>query len=310
MESLRIENLGNIAQLSEKVSALRQTRSRVLGRDLHQALVEPMYQDEKQPSQLYVVPDGSLTMLPFDLLRDASGAYLIENTEVSYLSSGRDVTYNGSKSSTINPNSTAVAFANPDFGDTDWAPLDNTSAEVQTLKRFFSNTSLYQQSEATLEHIREMRSPTILHLATHGYVEKDDPSIAVDDNPMVRSGLVFSSEASGVVNLRASEVIGLDLQNTELVVLSACESGLGVAANGEGVYGLRRAFTLAGADAQVVSLWPVSDEGTQVFMESFYGYLSSGKPKAEALRQSKLDMKNSVRWSAPVFWGAFILVGQ
>ena len=129
---------------------------------------------------------------------------------------------------------------------------------------------------------------------------------------MTRSGLILagSADEKGVTRMLASEAVTLDLDGTELVVLSACESGLGKAENGEGVYGLRRAFALAGAQSQVVSLWSVDDDATAYFMESFYTKLKEGKGKAEAMKETKLEMRNIEMWENPKYWAAFVLTGD
>ena len=108
--------------------------------------------------------------------------------------------------------------------------------------------------------------------------------------------------------LTAEDVTGLDLLATELVVLSACETGLGQVHVGEGVFGLRRAFVLAGARTLVMSLWKVPDEPTRELMEDFYGRLLAGEGRAEALRQAQLAMK--AKYPDPFYWGAFICQGD
>jgi CHAT domain-containing protein len=103
-------------------------------------------------------------------------------------------------------------------------------------------------------------------------------------------------------------VTGLDLRGTELVVLSACETGLGQVKTGEGVFGLRRAFQLAGARTVVMSLWKVADEPTRELMSAFYRHLLAGLPRAEALRRAQLQLRQ--RYPHPCDWGAFILQGD
>lgn len=100
----------------------------------------------------------------------------------------------------------------------------------------------------------------------------------------------------------------MDLLDTELVVLSACETGVGEIRTGEGVFGLRRAFVLAGAQTLVMSLWKVPDRQTQELMEEFYGHLQAGIPRGEALRKAQRSMKN--RHPDPYYWGAFICQGD
>jgi len=108
--------------------------------------------------------------------------------------------------------------------------------------------------------------------------------------------------------LMAEDVTGMDLLATELAVLSACQTGLGEVHSGEGVYGLRRAFVLAGAKTLVMSLWKVPDEQTRELMENFYRRLLRGEPRADALREAQLEMKKN--YPDPFYWGAFICQGN
>jgi CHAT domain-containing protein len=139
------------------------------------------------------------------------------------------------------------------------------------------------------------------------------------ENPMLRSGLALAGantwlragnlpEEAEDGLLTAEDVTGLDLLATELVVLSACETGLGQVHVGEGVFGLRRAFVLAGAKTLVMSLWKVPDEPTRELMGDFYGRLLAGQGRAEALRQAQLAMK--AKYPDPFYWGAFICQGD
>jgi CHAT domain-containing protein len=183
--------------------------------------------------------------------------------------------------------------------------------------------------------IKQSRSPRILHLATHGFFLPDTEPEADPEgrggpatfglrgqlpaNPLLRSGLALAGAntwlragtppaAAEDGLLTAEDVTGLDLGATELVVLSACETGLGEVRRGEGVFGLRRAFVLAGARTLIMSLWKVPDRQTRELMEDLYGRLLNGTPRAEALRQAQLAM--SERYPHPVFWGAFICQGE
>jgi CHAT domain-containing protein len=188
----------------------------------------------------------------------------------------------------------------------------------------------------------QCRSPWILHLATHGFYLEDQGDYRdrcrydfgapeglvinlnrllgrLQENPLLRSGLALAGanrwlrrcalpvEAEDGL-LTAEDVTGLDLLATELVVLSACETGLGQVHVGEGVFGLRRAFVLAGAKTLVMSLWKVPDEPTRELMEAFYTRLLAGEGRAEALRQAQLAMK--AKYPDPFYWGAFICPGD
>ena len=186
--------------------------------------------------------------------------------------------------------------------------------------------------EAALEgRLKACRSPRILHIATHGFFLEDqklDPKQALLglgrlshalENPLLRSGLALAGANSWLHEkplpaeaedgiLTAEDVSGLNLLGTELVVLSACETGLGEVQVGEGVFGLRRAFVLAGAKTLVMSLWEVPDQQTQELMKDYYKRILAREGRAEALRQAQLAMKK--KYPDPLYWGAFICQGD
>ncbi len=135
------------------------------------------------------------------------------------------------------------------------------------------------------------------------------------ENPLLRSGLVLAGanqlaegEDDGI--LTALEAMGLDLTGTELVFLSACDTGVGTVANGEGVYGLRRALVIAGARSQVTTLWKIHDEATRRFVERYYKRLMAGEGRSEALRQVQIGMLRSPALRHPYYWAAFIPIGE
>jgi CHAT domain-containing protein len=190
--------------------------------------------------------------------------------------------------------------------------------------------------EAALETaIKACHSPRILHIATHGFFLDEQAltynprELALEGrlgnliqrrvtNPLLLSGLALAGANTWNLGkplpveaedglLTAEDVSGLDLLDTELVVLSACETGLGQVHTGEGVFGLRRAFALAGAKTLIMSLWKVHDQQTQELMEDFYHRVLSGQHYAEALRAAQLTMK--AKYTRPFYWGAFICQG-
>jgi CHAT domain-containing protein len=193
---------------------------------------------------------------------------------------------------------------------------------------------------AALEtRLKACRSPRILHLATHGFFLEDQKhdsrgwgasssfvgseigrfSGPALENPLLRSGLALAGVNTWLKNgrvaqeaedglLTAEDVASMDLLDTDLVVLSACETGLGEVHIGEGVMGLRRSFALAGAKTLVMSLWNVPDIQTQQLMEIFYRRVMAGEGRAEALRNAQLVLK--AKYPDPLYWGAFICQGD
>ena len=207
-----------------------------------------------------------------------------------------------------------------DFDRSTFKSLPGTAAEASDLARLFPTATLWTQAQATESALKTARGPRFLHIASHGYFLEDlslrtvfkNPgrggiaitptegdllsTISTTENPLLRSGLILTGvkqQSSGPGEdgvLTALEIAGLDLWGTKLVVLSACETGLGDVKNGEGVYGLRRALVLAGSETQVMSLWKVSDAGTHDLMMAYYTRLQAGEGRTEALRQVQLAM--------------------
>jgi CHAT domain-containing protein len=106
------------------------------------------------------------------------------------------------------------------------------------------------------------------------------------------------------------EATGLDLWGTQLVVLSACETGVGKVTNGEGVYGLRRALVIAGAESLLMSLWQVDDAATRDLMAGYYARLTSGKPRSSALRDIQLEIQRTPKYAHPYYWASFLAAGD
>jgi tetratricopeptide (TPR) repeat protein/CHAT domain-containing protein len=212
--------------------------------------------------------------------------------------------------------------------------LEGTRAEGERVAGLLGVEPLL--GPAALEgRIKSCRSPRVLHLATHGFFLPDRerrprdalavgiPATAAPtapvDNPMLRSGLALAGANTWLAGkpvpaeaedglLTAEDVTALDLLGTRLVVLSACETGLGTVRAGEGVFGLRRAFALAGAESLIMSLWKVPDDTTRELMEAFYRGILAGRRRDEALRAAQLSIR--AKFPDTLSWGAFICQGD
>ena len=169
-----------------------------------------------------------------------------------------------------------------------------------------------------------IRLQHIFRIATHGFFIENKPnevdkskaeSTAETENPLLRSGLAFSGANQHLSNgndgiLTALEGSGLNLFGTKLVVLSACGTGLGEVQTGEGVFGLRRSFVLAGSESLVISLWSVGDYVTRELMQGYYKNLKQGVGRGESLRKVQLEMLKNPKRQHPYFWADFIQSGE
>lgn len=201
--------------------------------------------------------------------------------------------------------------------------LPGTAVEIQKISNLTTakQTNVYREANASELIVKQVEHPTVLHIATHGYFLEDETRAdeGFVGNPMLKSGLILAGAENFIRTgvpvdstgndgvLTAYEAMNMNLEGTQLVVLSACETGLGVVKNGEGVYGLQRAFKLGGAKCIVMSLWNVDDEATQDLMILFYAeVLKSGDAQASFLTAQR-ELKN--KYPLPSHWGAFVLTG-
>jgi CHAT domain-containing protein len=215
-----------------------------------------------------------------------------------------------------------------------FAPLGTTAEEARAIKALYPEATLLTGWRATKARLQELEAPRLLHIASHGFFLQDAAreakhtmpappdggaraaraSINVE-NPLLRSGLALAGanltrdqQNKGI--LTALEASGLNLWGTKLVTLSACDTGIGEVRNGEGVYGLRRAFVLAGTETLVMSLWPVSDYVSRETMVAYYTGLRAGLGRGDALRQAKLAMLKRKARQHPFYWASFIQSGD
>lgn len=299
----------------------------------------------KNISKIFLSVDGIYNRVNVNTFQMPDGKYVIENYFVYNLTNTKDIISLkdrlSQKTNLIGKNALLIGNPNYSLGLPEgyhYIPaLPGTKVEVEeitkTLKQKNWNVVVYQQDQANEEKVKNIKSPFVLHIATHGYFiekttenEQQTRSLGVQNeravtNPLLRSGLLFAGADKTVLNindrdnteiddgiLNSFEAITLNLTNTHLVVLSACQTGLGEIQTGEGVYGLQRAFQIAGTKTIVTSLWPVSDEGTQLLMQEFYkNWLESGD-EFDAFHKSCIYIKNKLKY--PFYWGAFVIIGK
>ncbi len=325
-----------------------------IGAQLYQVLLKPVAAVMGEYKTLIISPDDALNFLPFDILTDADGRYLLATHGISYVQSTREIVEWGHSVPSRGP---PVIIADPDYDARPSAPqtpcpaqgqalqpaaqaggylvfsrLCGSGQEAERIRDVFPDAHVLTGRAATEEAVKGVWGPRILHFATHGFVLKElrwspswfpanhttywtmqDFDVLAED-PMFTTGLALTGanirSSPGHYDdglLSAQEASLLDLDGTQLVVLSACDSGLGVARAGEGVFGLRKAFALAGARAQTFALWPVPDATTTRFMEMYYALLASGLDNNLALAGVKL--KFMAEGADPGIWAAFVGYG-
>jgi len=311
-----------------------------LARKLYLELIAPALETLGHTPRLIVAPDGPLHFLSFEALltQDPGDAqdfsklpYLIKERSVSYVPSASvlaSLAQAKAREEGLTP-LRFVGFADPlpavvasvsvppppsplrDGSLASALPglsrLAQSRREVEGIADLYppGKAKLYLDREATEENVKDndlLRNAHRIHFATHGLLDEKHPEL---------SGLILTrtpgSQEDGL--LQVYEIFNLQL-DADLVVLSACDTGLGAMVSGEGLVGVTRALLYAGAHSVVVSLWQVDDISTPDLMISFYRHLDQGQDKAESLRQAKLDMIGQARFAHPFFWAPFVLIGE
>lgn len=286
---------------------------------------------------IFISPDGVYNQLNLEAIPTPDGKYIIDNANIVIISNTKDLYIRKVKSKGGVPSNTATMFGNPSFymtasNSNRVAALPGTEKEVNELQDLLKQkgwkTFEYMDKSASEERVKEQESPKIFHIATHGFyspTEEEDDSkkltsseAQLSESPLMKCGLLLRGAGdvldktnfnynieSGI--LTAYEAMSLNLDKTDLVVLSACETGLGDISNGEGVYGLQRAFLVAGAKVLIMSMFKVDDAATQKLVLTFYKkWLATNN-----MRQSFVDAKKELRveYPDPIYWGAFMMIG-
>ncbi|HEY5825344.1 MAG TPA: CHAT domain-containing protein, partial [Cyclobacteriaceae bacterium] len=298
---------------------------------------EPIQKEIGQYATIYLSPDGVYNQINLEAIPTPDGKYVIDNSNIVTISNTKDLYLRKLKSKQAAATNKASMFGNPTFyltasADNQYPSLPGTEKEVAELQELLNQkgwkTDEYTEASASEEHVKELDNPKIFHIATHGFYtpsgEVDEVSELTEneaelgENPLLKTGLLLKG-AGDMLNktrynynmesgiLTAYEAMSLNLDKTDLVVLSACETGLGEISNGEGVYGLQRAFLVAGAKTLIMSMFKVDDEATQKLILNFYRkWLTTNN-----LRQSFIDAKKELRveYPEPIYWGAFMMIG-
>lgn len=313
-------------------------------RALDERVFKPVRALAGDAAHLLIAPDGALNLVPFEAMVDVRGRFEVQRYAISYLSSGRDVLRLQVARASASP---PVVVADPAFGEPSGAaatgaavrnaaaaaerssvyfpPLDGTAEEAAAIQHVLPKAMVLTGAKATKSALLRVRAPSILHIASHAFFVNADAAAGGtrmrsmtthvgSSNPLLRSGIALAGanlpSRGGAGILTALDASTLNLWGTKLVTLSACDTGLGDVTDGEGVYGLRRAFFVAGAESIVMSLWPVSDYVTRTIMTRYYRGLARGEGRAAALRRVQLAMLRDKKWHHPFYWAGFIEAGD
>ncbi|MEL6590430.1 MAG: CHAT domain-containing tetratricopeptide repeat protein [Bacteroidota bacterium] len=327
-DELNWERIESTLDISNGIQALREALQQSstqaeqisqLSYALFEQLLAPV---SPLPERLVIIPDGILGYLPFDLLltekpKEGQGfkdlPYLLRDRQLSYAYSA-NLHYIESKKLTNPRLRTRLAAYAPSFPSLDQntfaesrdqlAPLAHNQSEIRSLKQYFPARMFLSEQASEASFKQNAGTYDIIHIASHALVN--------DQNPLY-SHIRFSQEADSIEDgvLELAELFNLRL-NAELVVLSACETGLGKLQRGEGILSLARGMSYAGANSVLTSLWQVNDASTADLMQRFYAHLDQGMSKDAALRNAKLDYlrESDQLGSHPYYWASFVPIGD
>lgn len=331
--ALQFYDLGPADAIDQKVSALwraikqrsNSAEIRMLGATVRALIWDPLALGKRH--RVIVSTDGGLNNLSFACLPSGSSAWLIDEIDIDYVAAPRDLLTDTSRSSNAGP---PIVLSSPAYGDSRnpvWADLPGAWDEGKAVAKALGVTAMADEA-ATVEALLYAKRPRILHIATHGFyfqasLQRDTSlpprlaAMAHDPDPLGRAGLAFAgantwvggaeTDAAPKAVVTARDLLALDLVATELVVLSACETGLGQAEPFDGAHGLRRAFRAAGARGVIVALWNANDAATALLMPAFYASRAAGQSDAAALRNAMIETRK--RFPHPSAWASFIHVG-
>jgi CHAT domain-containing protein/tetratricopeptide (TPR) repeat protein len=276
-------------------------------RDESRLLGDLLLQGIPSAPQIVIVPDGPLSLIPFELIAEPqSRSLLIELSEISYLPSAQFLVRKQAPNSVLLPwQRQMLALGDPPVSNSDvlnpgWRRLQFSGTEIRSIERVLRGRSeIHIGADAQKHYIQggQLENLPVLHFSTHALVDPENPE---------RSRILLASDY-----IFEGEVYDLNLKGVDLVTVSACDTARGKLVRGEGVQAFSRAFLAAGANSTVTSLWRVADEPTATFMNQFYYFLAKGQSKATALRSAKLELlRSNSALAHPRYWAAFIVTGD
>ena len=290
-------------------------------------------------STIYLSADGVYNQINLEAipLPNRTDAYILDLFNIVLVNNTKDLYIKKMTAKTVAQANSATMFGNPVFYASNATErtipdLPGTEREVNELKSLLMNkgwkTEQFTENKATEEKVKELNNPKIFHIATHGFYspatetrleeEMTSSQNQMSENPLLKSGLLLTGAGDILMKtsynynidngvLTAYEAMNLNLDRTDLVVLSACETGLGEISQGEGVYGLQRAFLVAGAKMLIMSIFKVDDEATQKLILNFYERWLATNNMRKSFIEAKKDLRKE--YPDPIYWGSFMMIG-
>lgn len=324
--------LGEAAPIEAHVRAAhaalihRSSSAREALRTLDEAIFAPVRRALGPIDHVLLSPDSALHLVPFAALIDENGQYLVDRMLITYVTSGRDLLRARDVARSV---PLVLAASDHDVA------LPGVRSEAHAVQNHFADAMVHIGPGATKDKLTAAQGPRFVHVATHGFFRASSgsavrplhasrgnrdiegpSSMPVPDgrldieDALDDAGLILAGADQAAATVTAREIAGIDLRGTRLAVLSACDTGIGDVARSEGVYGLRRALVVAGAETQVVSLWKVDDAATAELMDHYYGELRRGAGRSEALRCAQRARRDRERDAHPCDWAAFVAIGD
>ena len=292
--------------------------------EIYELLIHPLKTHIGDASRLVIDPDSRIGTVPFCALKDEMGRFLIETYQITYTVAARNLT---DRAPTTGIQTDPLIIADIDYGSfppqnhrLGFPPLFHTRVEAEHVMEALPNGQSLTGTNALKFQLKQIASPRVIHIASHGFYRpdpRDSMTLLIHTfagaplpSPLLRCGLALSganTDAAGI--LTGLEICGLDLEGTELVVLSTCVSSVGDFGE-DSIYGLPRAFMIAGVESLVVSQFVIPDEATSVLMQRYYQRLKLGHSRGDALRQGQLDMVSHPSLSSPFNWASFMFFGR
>ncbi len=333
---VKLIHLGDAEVIAAAIKAFREkTIERKPENEAYEATWKVLDTELTGVTKLYLALDGAYHQLSINALKDLNGKYILDKYTIQFVGNTKDLINLKQSDTKWSKPKNALLIGNPFYGKNEMvAQLPGTETEVKNIKKTLSAFGVINEAligvNATETKVKKAKSPSILHIATHGYFLPDVSNIeatkvlgvdvnAAKQNPLLRSGVLLANcdnvfdenyRAGDADNgiLTAYEAMTMNLSKTDLVVLSACETGLGSVKQGEGVFGLQRAFLIAGAKSIIMSLWSVSDAATMELMTLFYTNYAKTGDKQTAFANAQKQLKT--KYKDPFFWSAFVMLSK